>query len=463
MNPLRPFPRVMFAAPGSGSGKSVITSGLMAALSKKMVVQGFKVGPDYIDTMYHTAATGRPARNLDGWMLSAFQTQNIFQRNAQDADISVIEGVMGLFDGYDGDPLQGSTAGMALVLKTPVVLILDCMKMSASAAAVVHGFHTFSDALPLAGVICNRVGSPQHVRWLKESIEQRNSIPVLGCIPRLETLAIPERHLGLFTVVERIAAAHSLIQQAALTVERHLDLQKIMAIAHAAEPLPSSPTPAPSCTKKQVRLAVAQDDAFCFYYEDNLDELRRCGAEIIPFSPLRDERLPEGISGIYFGGGYPELHAEQLSRNTTMCKQILACCREDMPIYAECGGLMYLTQGLRSAPNFYPLVGALPGWCKMGEKLKMGYREVTTIRPGLLGPSGMQLRGHEFHYSRWASCDPDASSYHVSPRNQGETSSAEGFARGNLLASYIHLHFGQDARLARQFIDQCHHWQTKPS
>ncbi len=452
--------RLMIAAPSSGSGKSVIASGLMAAYSQRFPVQAFKVGPDYIDPMYHTAASGRPSRNLDTWMLSNEQVQRIFARGSDGASLSIIEGVMGLFDGYGSDPLLGSSAAVAALLKTPVILALDCSKMSGSAAAMVHGFNTFSPMVNLAGVICNRVGSQTHARWLREAIEQYNSIPVLGCIPRLEELHVPERRLGLFTVPERPAAVQEFIHQSAQIVTQYVDLERLMAIAITAEPLPTLPEPESTLPEPGIQLAVARDEAFCFYYEDNLDDLRRCGAEIVPFSPLTDERLPQGISGIYFGGGYPELYAGRLSQNSGLRRQVLACCRRNLPVYAECGGLMYLTEGICSAHERSPLVGVLPGWCEMGEKLNMGYREVETIRPGLLAGAGLKLRGHEFHYSRWQPPGQENFVYQVSSRNGIDPASSEGYANGNVQASYIHLHFSQNPQLARNFVDRCRRWQA---
>jgi cobyrinic acid a,c-diamide synthase len=457
---MKTVPRLMIAAPASGSGKSVIASGLMAAFSAHSIVQGFKVGPDYIDPMYHTAATGRPSRNLDPWMLSTDKVQKLFTRASEGASLSIVEGVMGLFDGYGSDLFQGSSAQVACLLNTPVILVIDCSKMSGSAAALVHGFNTFYDRIHLAGVICNRVGSTLHGKWLTEAIEKRNSIPVLGCVPRLPALQVPERHLGLFTVAERPDAVREFIHQAALLLADHIDLERLLKIAHTAELLPNPAETEPPLPQPTIRLAVAQDEAFCFYYEDNLDELRRCGAELISFSPLEDKHLPDGISGLYFGGGYPELYAERLSQNSGMLSQVLTFCRQNMPVYAECGGLMYLTQGFRSNESNYPLIGALPGWCEMSGKLTMGYREVVTSQPNLLVSSGECLRGHEFHYSHWQVEDALRSAYQVLPRSVEGTFQPEGYVDHNLLASYIHLHFGQNPQLAHNLIDRCRAWQA---
>ncbi|MDR3577504.1 MAG: cobyrinate a,c-diamide synthase [Anaerolineaceae bacterium] len=458
---MKSIPRIMISAPSTGSGKSVITTGLMAAFSNQFPVQGFKVGPDYIDPMYHTAATGRPSRNLDAWMLPEDRVQAIFLRADQNASLSIIEGVMGLFDGYGSDPLIGSSAGIAALMKIPIVLVLDCSEISGSAAAVVHGFNSFCDPIRLSGVICNRVGGEQHGQWLKEAIEARNPVPVLGCIPRLAELQIPERHLGLFTVAERQDAVKELIDQAQRTVEKYLDLERILKIANAAEPFPGMPEPEPPQAAACIRLAVARDEAFCFYYEDNLDELRRCGAEIVPFSPLMDEHLPEGISGIYLGGGYPELYAERLSQNSLMCTQLLTCIQQNMPVYAECGGLMYLTEGIRTSQASYSLVGAVPGWCEMSERLSMGYREVQLSGSSFLGEAGSKLRGHEFHYSRWQSdVAQNLAPYSILNRKPDKGSWREGYSKGNLLASYIHIHFSQNPLIGKNIVQACLRWSS---
>jgi cobyrinic acid a,c-diamide synthase len=454
------IPRLIIASPSSGSGKSLVASGLMAAFARQMTVQGFKVGPDYIDPMYHTAAAGRPSRNLDTWMLPREAVRRGFGRACRGADLAVIEGVMGLFDGYDADPLNGSAADVAYLLDAPVVLVIDCSRMSGSAAAVAHGFNTFIPEVRLSGVICNRAGSQRHAAWLREGLA-RAGLPVLGCIPRLPDLKIPERHLGLFTVAERPQAVRAFLNAAADAMQQYLDLPGILNLAAAAAPLDTiqgRPDFAPS---PDVRLAVAMDEAFCFYYEDNLDELRRAGAEIVPFSPLRDQRLPPNVSGLYLGGGYPELYAPQLSANRSMLADIRSVHRMDMPIYAECGGLMFLTEGFHQENGDFALVGALPGWCRMGERLTMGYRMVETLRSGLLGAAGQNLRGHEFHYSQWEMPAPHQASYRVSPRSDDEQFSLDGYAQGNLQAAYIHLHFGQKPELADQVVKACREWRRR--
>jgi len=507
-------PRIMIAAPASGSGKSTIATGLMAALARSRAVQGFKVGPDYIDPMYHTAATGRPARNLDTWMAPAAVVQASFARAVAGAEIAVIEGVMGLYDGFDGRSEAGSSAEVAKLLRTPVILVLDVGKMARSAAAVALGCRAFDPDLTIAGVICNRVAGPRHAAMVADAMAAVG-LPVLGCIPKSAALAIPERHLGLHTAVERAAEVAAFLEAAAALIAAEVDLDRVAAIADAAPALEIDLTPDPSPARRgedltpdpsparrgedltpdpsparrgeiissfaprspqswgargataeeaggpsAVRIAVARDEAFCFYYEDNLDLLRAAGAEIVPFSPLRERTLPAGACGIYLGGGYPELHAAALTANAELRAEIRAAGRAGMPIYAECGGLMYLTEGITDGEGeLHPMVGLLPGRTQLAERLIMGYRLVTAERDSLLLRRGEEMRGHEFHYSVWTDRPADLpAAYRIAPR-QGEEAHAEGYAAGNQLASYVHLHFGARPELAERFVLACRRWQ----
>ncbi|MCS7260984.1 MAG: cobyrinate a,c-diamide synthase [Anaerolineae bacterium] len=456
------IPRLVVAAPASGSGKSTIASGLMAALrAAGAVVQGFKVGPDYIDPGYHTAATGRPSRNLDTWMIPADAVLDSFARAVTGAHIAVIEGVMGLFDGYHGRGEEGSTAEIAKLLRAPVVLVLDVAKMARSAAAMALGYHLYDPDLRLAGVICNNVASARHAQWVREAVEG-TGIPVLGCIPRSATLHIPERHLGLYTAVERQAAVEAFLRDAAALIRQEVDLERVQAIARTAPPLhvPTVSAPASVPVEAGVRVAVAYDEAFCFYYEDNFDLLRQLGASLVFFSPLRSAALPEGISGLYLGGGYPELYAAQLAENRPLLEAIRAAAEADMPIYAECGGLMLLTASITDHQNrTYPMAGVLPGRTQMRSRLVMGYRIATARRSTLLQPEGAQVRGHEFHYSDWVDL-PDAIPFaYDAIALQGETPRPEGFARGNLLASYIHLHFATRPEMVTRWLERCGEWR----
>jgi cobyrinic acid a,c-diamide synthase len=453
-------PRVVVAAPASGSGKSTVATGLMAALARDYVVHGFKVGPDYIDPMYHTAATGRPSRNLDTWMVDPDQVSATFARAAAGVDVAIIEGVMGLFDGYGASTDLGSTAEVAKLLGAPVLLVLDVGKMSRSAGAMALGYRDFDPELNVAGVVCNRVSSDRHAAWVTQAV-QGVGLPVLGCLPKSPDLHIPERHLGLHTAVERQAEVKAFLDRAVELVVEQIDLEAVWEMARSAPPLQVDDPPGipGAASAPLVRLAVARDEAFCFYYEDNLDLLQAAGAEIAFFSPLRDEALPRGTAGIYLGGGYPELYGAELAANGPIREAIRAAHAASMPIYAECGGLMVLTQSLTDLQGTtYPMVGLLPGRSQMRERLTMGYRQVTALRDCLLLGQGESTRGHEFHYSDWVERWPLPQAYQIAPR-QGEEAWAEGVAQGNLLASYVHLHFGARPDLARNFVRACTDWQ----
>ncbi|MGQ9491706.1 MAG: cobyrinate a,c-diamide synthase [Anaerolineae bacterium] len=464
------IPRFMIAAPASGSGKTTIATGLMAALAATEAVQGFKVGPDYIDPMYHTAATGRPARNLDTWMAPPEAVLATCARAVRGAEIAVIEGVMGLFDGFDGESETGSSAEVAKLLAAPVILVLDVSKMARSAAAIALGCRTFDPALNIAGVICNRVASPAHAEMVTAALAAIG-LPVLGCIPKAPELAVPERHLGLHTAVERQAEVAAFLKTAAALMAARVDLTQLRQIACTAPAVAASADAAGvepvhaeiAAAKTPARIAVARDEAFCFYYEDNLDLLRAAGAEIVPFSPLRDPGLPAGVNGIYLGGGYPELYAAQLAANRGIRQAIRIAHGIGIPIYAECGGLMYLTEGISGgAGEYYPMVGLLPGYSRLTGQLTMGYRLVTAERDSLLLRRGEEVRGHEFHYSEWTGQPAGLpSAYRVAPRH-GSAVRSEGYAQGNLLASYVHLHFSARPELARRFVQACRLWQTIP-
>jgi cobyrinic acid a,c-diamide synthase len=467
-------PRLVIAAPASGCGKSTITSGLMAATVRRgLRVQGYKVGPDYIDPGYHTAATGRAARNLDTWMVPADRVLGIFGRAMEGADLAIVEGVMGLFDGYGGKDDAGSTAEVARLLSAPVILVLDVRRMARSAAAMALGYREFDRRLNVAGVICNNVASPRHAAWVTEAIDDIG-LPVLGCIPRQPELRIPERHLGLHTAVERTAEVEAFLEHAAEIVTRYVDLDRLLAIAHRSPALDIShptlasgsnghwsPAVRPSKERAGLPLAVARDEAFCFYYADNFDLLRSAGAEIVFFSPLRATHLPKGCAGLYLGGGYPELYADQLAGNQPLMQAVRAAAGSGMPVYAECGGLMYLTHSLRDLAGVeHPMAGVLPGQSRMCEQLTMGYRMATARRDSVLLACGDQVRGHEFHYSDWIGFpDQRRSAAYDVVRHTGEEPWAEGYAVGNVLASYIHLHLASRPGMAERWVAACRVYQ----
>ncbi|MDE3181367.1 MAG: cobyrinate a,c-diamide synthase [Acidobacteriota bacterium] len=429
----------VIAGPSSGAGKTTVSLALMAALRRRgLKVQPFKCGPDFIDTAHHTRVCGRPSRNLDAWMLSDQTNRSIFYSAARGADVCVVEGVMGLFDGASGKSDAGSTAEMAKLLGLPVVLVVDVSAMARSAVAVVHGFETFDPALRLAGVIFNKAGGPGHARMLGEAMESGCSTPLLGCLPRNEKIQIPERYLGLHTAAENLLTEETILLLASIA-ESNLDLTQLLASLPDIRVPVAGETPKTRC---DVRIGVARDKAFSFYYEDNFDALRACGAEIVEFSPLSDAPLPASIDALYFGGGYPELHASQLSGNREMLAAIRKFGDEGGPIYAECGGLMLLAEEVvnRDGQSF-PMVGLLPLRVQMTERLvKFGYAEVCLTADSLWGVAGAKARGHSFHCSTITEAGNTEQQYHIR-YSLGGLREQEGFRVKNVLASYIHLHF----------------------
>jgi cobyrinic acid a,c-diamide synthase len=431
----------------SGVGKTTVALAVIACLRKRgYVVQPFKGGPDFLDTTHHSRVAGREARNLDTWMLSPEPNREVLRRAAVGADAVVVEGMMGLFDGKDGLTETGSSAEIAKMFKLPVLLVLDCAKSARSVAATVLGFECFDPDLPLAGLILNRVAGPHHYQLLEAAIQARCKTPILGWLPREPAIAIPERHLGLHAAEENETSLDTLAGLA----EAHF---KVDAILQLEFPLETAVPSAIRMESPRLRIGVARDRAFSFYYEDNLDLLREHGAEIIPFSPIADRGLPADLDALYFGGGYPELYARELSENKPMLDQIRAFTRSGGHVYAECGGLAYLSQQLTAADgNVYPLLGIVPLAIEMTSKLvDFGYVTVTFTQDCLLGPRGTTIRGHSFHYSRVCSGHEVETSYQVDFSLSGKQQ-LEGFTCGNVLASYVHLHFGANPAVAQHFL-----------
>ncbi len=448
---------LMVAGTSSGVGKTTVALALIALLRRRgLQVQPFKGGPDFLDTTHLARIAGRPARNLDTWMLRPEVNRNIFRQGWFGADAAIVEGMMGLFDGKEALTETGSSAEIAKLLQLPVLLVVDAAKSARSLAATVLGFELFDPALPLAGVILNRVGSERHAALLTSAITAFCRTPVLGWLPREPRIAIPERHLGLHgadltagnddEIAEQIDLLASIAEEHFET-EALLELGRDLATAQQdvleAEPSPLRPL---------VRIGVARDAAFSFYYEDNLDLLRAAGAEIVPFSPLHDPALPAGLDALYLGGGYPELHARDLSGNRSMLEEIRAF-PSTGPIYAECGGMLYLSQTLTTADGtVWPMAAALPLRFEMTSRLvDFGYVTVTLTRDTLLGPAGTELRGHSFHYSRL--CEPAAlpTSYDVQFSLSGKQMQ-EGFLYEGILATYVHLHFRTQFAVPANFV-----------
>lgn len=450
-------PRLVIAAASSGSGKTTLTMGLLAALCRRgMAVQPFKVGPDYIDPAFHTAITGRPSINLDGWMLDDDYIKKMFQSYAREADISVIEGVMGFYDGKGDDPLSGSTAGIAKLVDAPVILVLQAGGMAASAAAVVFGMKEFRQA-PIAGVVINKPSSPNHFRTVKEAIEKHTGIPVLGFLPRTEGISLESRHLGLVQSSETDKLP-LIIESLAQLVRENIDLEAILRIANEAPPmLPLTFDMETAAPKDKVRIAVAWDKAFAFYYHENFSILRRLGAELVFFSPLADKALPPGCQGIYLGGGYPEVFAETLADNLSIRRSILAAAEGGMPIYAECGGYMFLNKKFTDQTGrSFDFVGFFDGEMELTNRLQnFGYTEITGLCDTILFSQGEKARGHEFHKSVIRRNDQD---YCIRGEKikEGKTITWNcGRQRKRAFGMYPHLYFPSNMDFARNFIRAC--------
>ena len=420
----------------------------------------FKVGPDFIDPGHHTKIAGRTSFNLDSWMLSREYNTGIFKEKTKNADIAVVEGVMGLFDGYDGLSEAGSTAQMAKWLNLPVVLIVNAKGAARSVAAIVQGFENFDRDLKFAGVIFTKTGSLRHYEYLKAAVEQTCRTKCLGFMPKNETIVMPERHLGLVTADELdIGETH--VSTLVSMVEEYVDMEGLIANLDSLD-IHGNPLPG---TAKVSRgpgpvIAVARDRAFCFYYQDNLELLKKFGAKIVEFSPLNDDRLPKNIDGIYFGGGYPEVFAGVLSQKTGLLKEIREKSRSGMPIYGECGGFMFLCKALSGMDEAkkYPMSGCFDFTVQMSKRLRsLGYREITLKQDTIIGKKGDVIRGHEFHYSSLENPDKDIPNvYHVTSR-AGQDISLKGFQVSNTLGSYLHIHFGSNEGCAKHFVKTCKH------
>ena len=453
----RTLPRIVVAGTASGVGKTTVTAGLIAALRRRgLVVQPFKCGPDYIDPGYHTLAAGRPCRNLDSWMLDDEQVRDAFVRACGGADIAVIEGVMGLFDGADFDGERASAAQIAKLIGAPVLLVMDISGAARSAAATALGFARFDPDVPVSAVVLNRAGSEAHASGCARAIERATGLHVVGFLPRDELLRVPERHLGLLPSGER-SGMDALLDAMADSVERHCDIDAVLHLAATAGPAPAgarSPRIAYELADRAPILAVARDEAFSFYYPDNLELIEAAGAKIVFFSPVHGERLPAGTAGVYLGGGFPELYAAPLSANTALWDELRALHATGAPILAECGGFMVLTQALIAADGErHQMAGLVPGTTRMTTRLAgLGYRHAVALRDNLLAEAGETLRGHEFHYSVWDCGDHAHHAWRVRGTRPGAVDSDFGYARDGLLASYLHIHLGQSPALPRRFV-----------
>ncbi|MGY1988548.1 cobyrinate a,c-diamide synthase [Blastococcus sp. SYSU DS0669] len=445
------LPRVVLAAPSSNAGKTSIATGLIAALTARgLTVSPHKVGPDYIDPGYHGLAAGRPGRNLDPWLVGEERIAPLLLHGARGADLAVVEGVMGLFDGatHPGvEPGFASTAHVAGLLRAPVVLVVDASSQARSVAALVHGFATFDPSVRLGGVVLNRVGSDRHEAILRGALGAAG-VPVLGAIRRMETLHTPSRHLGLVPAAERSAEAVATVRRLGEVVADGVDLDAVLRLARTAPALDRRPwDPAAEVTPAgaRPRIAVAGGPAFTFGYAENAELLAAAGAEVVTVDPLRDEALPEGTAGLVVGGGFPEVYAAELSANEQLRADVAALAARGAPVAAECAGLLYLARELDGVP----MCGVLDVRTAMSPRLTLGYREAVAAGGSVLAPAGTRVRGHEFHRTH---ADPPAG---PDPAWQWSGAGPEGFVAGGVHASYLHLNWAGAPALAARFVASC--------
>jgi len=442
-------------------GKTSLTLGIVRAMRRRgMRVQTFKVGPDFLDPTYLAAASGRTCYNLDGWMTGRDYVRSLFARACGDADLAVIEGVMGLFDGAEADSLEGSSAQVAAWLDSPVLLVANAHGASRSLAAAVRGFASFEPSVRVAGVIANRCGSDRHAEGLRTSLRAASCPPLVGAIPRDALPALQHRHLGLLTA-DADTLTEQTLEALADAAERWVELDAVIALARAdRKHLDHEGRTRDHRDPTRCRIGVARDRAFHFYYPDNLEALRAAGAELAEFSPLTDRELPEGVDALYFGGGYPEVHAAELAANAPMRTAVREFADRGGCIYAECGGLIYLGRTLRGLDGAsHRMAGVLPVITRMLERLRtLGYVEVELAADAAWGSAGQRLRGHEFHYSEIESDELAAGgwerAYRLNRRRGGDERS-EGFQRGRVLASYVHLHWASRPEAAGRLVDAC--------
>ncbi len=457
---------LIIAGDRSGVGKTTVTLAILSFLAiRGNTVQSFKVGPDYIDPMFHKLATGIPCRNLDPVLTSPNYVRDCFQRHATDADCIVIEGVMGLFDGIrdpDGtDSLNdyGSTAHIARILKLPVVLVLDCCRLSSSIAAIAFGYANLDPQVKVAGVILNKVASDRHLELLATALKAID-MPILGVLRRNNQINIPDRHLGLIPSAE-LPQIKGVFSQLADLAKTSFNWEKLFPLVGRQPPSPPVPhSPSLQVPQSPIKIAVAQDKAFNFYYQDNLDILTQLGAKLISWSPIEDLKIPDDIQGLYFGGGFPEIFASDLAENKNVLQQLKQIIQAGIPTYAECGGLMYLCQQIIDLDNqTWSMVGVIPSSVTMQAKLTLGYRKAIALENSPLILARQTVRGHEFHRSQ-LTISPPKPQWQLQGLHQSSPILKEGWQIGQLHASYLHLHWGESRNLAQRFIQHCRNYQT---
>ncbi|WP_275294630.1 cobyrinate a,c-diamide synthase [Amycolatopsis sp. La24] len=436
--------RVVIAAPGSGHGKTTIAAGLMAALrTAGHVVSGHKVGPDFIDPSYHSLATGRPARNLDPFLQGEDTLVPLLRHGSAGADIAVIEGVMGLFDGALGTEGYASTAHVARLLDAPVVLVVDASAASRSVAATVLGFAQYDTRVRLAGVILNKLGSQRHEDEIVTALEA-TGVPLLGALRRNENVHAPSRHLGLVPAAERAAESQRLLPELAEWVAAGVDLEGIVRVARSAPSL-NGPlwNAGPEWDGPRATLAAAGGPAFTFRYAENIELLAARGIDVVDIDPLRDKALPAGCAGLYFGGGFPEVHAAELSSNVELRTAVGEAIDAGMPVSAECAGLLYLCRSL----DGLPMVGAVAADATMTSRGKLGYRRAVSVVDNVLAAAGQRVTGHEFHRTEITPAHGETAAW-------GWDRSLDGFASASLHASYLHVHWAGHPELADRFASR---------
>ncbi|MEY9489474.1 cobyrinic acid a,c-diamide synthase [Streptomyces calvus] len=441
-------PRLVVAAPSSGSGKTTVATGLMAALAARgLAVSPHKVGPDYIDPGYHALATGRVGRNLDAYLCGAELVAPLFLHGARGCDIAVVEGVMGLYDGAAGEGELASTAHVAKLLRAPVVLVVDAAKQSRSVAALVHGFASFDPQVRVAGVILNKVGSDRHEELLREALDSAG-MPVLGVLRRAPQVNTPSRHLGLVPVAERRDQALEAVAAMAAQVSAGCDLDALVALARSAGAVAQTAWEAPvHPSGRRPVVAVAGGPAFTFSYAEHSELLTAAGAEVVAFDPLRDEELPEGTRGLVVGGGFPEVYAAELSANEPLRKAVADLAAGGAPVAAECAGLLYLCREL----DGMPMCGVLDATARMSERLTLGYRDAVAVSDSVLAGAGTRMRGHEFHRTVVEPGAGAAPAWGVrAPERR-----VEGFVQRGVHASYLHTHWASEPGVARRFVERC--------
>lgn len=446
--------RIVIAGTNSGAGKTTVTIGLMAALKKRgFVVQGFKCGPDYIDPTYHTVITGRPSRNIDGWMLGHNVVRDIVARASQGADISMIEGVMGMFDGKSPTSNVGSTAEISVITNSPVLLVVNCASMARSAAAIVKGFQAMADGARIVGVIANRVGSEGHYKLVKTAIEQECGIPVVGYLLKNADISVPERHLGLVPSIER-GDLDPFFTRLTELIEATVDIDLIYELAMTEDLKEASDSIFSSQVAEKVTIAVAKDAAFNFYYEENFELLESYGAKLCYFSPLKNEPVPAGADSLYLGGGYPEEFANVLANNEETKQSIRNFIEDGKPVLAECGGYMYLNESIETTSGeVFNMVGLIPGKVKMQTKLAaLGYREIKGRTGNFLLDEQMSAKGHEFHFSKCELAGEVTPAYETKGMRGVKQ---EGYMNGNVVAGYTHFHFASNPAIVERWIEQC--------